>query len=82
MGDGPVPRRPVQQSNPRELKGERRRPDFDHHGEILEQIRPAFIAAPWYANSRDDPSHRSVVRWELTPTESTGTHPAKSPIAV
>lgn len=44
-----------------------------HHGEILEIDPPGLLAFTWFANFHSDPNHRSVVRWELTPTKS-GTH--------
>lgn len=44
-----------------------------HDGEILELDPPRLIAYSWFANFHQDPRHRSIVRWELTPTKS-GTH--------
>jgi len=44
-----------------------------HEGEILEIDPPRLLVYTWFANFHDDPKHRSVVRWELTPTPS-GTH--------
>ena len=44
-----------------------------HHGEVLELDPPRLLVFTWFANFHDDPNWRSVVRWELTPTES-GTH--------
>jgi uncharacterized protein YndB with AHSA1/START domain len=44
-----------------------------HDGEVLEVDPPRLIAYSWHANFHEDPKHRSVVRWELTPTKS-GTH--------
>jgi uncharacterized protein YndB with AHSA1/START domain len=44
-----------------------------HDGEILEIDPPRLLVYTWFANFHDDPKHRSVVRWELTPTKS-GTH--------
>lgn len=44
-----------------------------HDGEILELDPPRLISYSWFANFHNDPRHRSVVRWELTPTRS-GTH--------
>jgi uncharacterized protein YndB with AHSA1/START domain len=46
---------------------------FEHHGEIVEFDPPRVLAYSWYANWHEDPSRRTVVRWELTPTK-TGTH--------
>jgi uncharacterized protein YndB with AHSA1/START domain len=46
--------------------------EFDHHGEILEVDRPRVLAYSWYANWHSEPTHRTLVRWELTPT-TTGT---------
>ena len=44
-----------------------------HDGEILELEAPRLLVYTWFANFHEDPKSRSVVRWELTPTES-GTH--------
>jgi uncharacterized protein YndB with AHSA1/START domain len=46
---------------------------YDHHGEILEMDPPRLLAYSWFANWHDNPSHPTVVRWELTPTKA-GTH--------
>src|SRR3982074_3436365 len=46
---------------------------FDHRGEGLEVDPPRVLAYTWFANWHEDPSHRTIVRWELTPI-STGTH--------
>ncbi|MGA7907127.1 MAG: SRPBCC domain-containing protein [Candidatus Sulfotelmatobacter sp.] len=45
---------------------------FDHHGEILEIDPPRLLAYTWFANWHENPAHRTVVRWELSPTK-TGT---------
>jgi uncharacterized protein YndB with AHSA1/START domain len=47
--------------------------EFDHHGEVVEVDRPRVLACSWFANWHSDPSHRTMVRWELTPTPA-GTH--------
>lgn len=44
-----------------------------HDGEVLEIDPPRLLAFSWYANFHADPKHRSIVRWELTPTKA-GTH--------
>lgn len=44
-----------------------------HEGEILELDPPRLLVYTWFANFHDDPSHRSIVRWDLAPTKS-GTH--------
>jgi uncharacterized protein YndB with AHSA1/START domain len=41
-----------------------------HDGEILELDPPRLLVYTWFANFHDDPKHRSIVRWELTPTKS------------
>jgi uncharacterized protein YndB with AHSA1/START domain len=46
--------------------------EFDHHGEVVEVDRPRVLAYSWYANWHSDPTHRTMVRWELAPTP-TGT---------
>jgi uncharacterized protein YndB with AHSA1/START domain len=47
--------------------------EFDHHGDVVEVDRPRVLAYSWYANWHSDPAHRTLVRWELTPTPG-GTH--------
>ncbi|MFZ0770001.1 MAG: SRPBCC domain-containing protein [Candidatus Sulfotelmatobacter sp.] len=47
--------------------------EYDHHGEILEFDPPRVLAYSWFANWHPNPSHPTLVRWELTPTRS-GTH--------
>jgi len=47
--------------------------EFKCHGEIVEFDPPRVIAYTWFGNWHDDPKHRTVVRWELTP-KSSGTH--------
>jgi uncharacterized protein YndB with AHSA1/START domain len=47
--------------------------EFLCHGEILEYDPPRVLVYTWIANWHDDVAHRTVVRWELTPTAS-GTH--------
>jgi uncharacterized protein YndB with AHSA1/START domain len=44
-----------------------------HDGEVLEIDPPRLLVYTWFANFHSDPKHRSLVRWELTPTKS-GTH--------
>jgi uncharacterized protein YndB with AHSA1/START domain len=44
-----------------------------HDGEVLEIDPPRLLTFSWHANFHNDPKHRSIVRWELTPTGS-GTH--------
>lgn len=58
---------------------------IEHHGEFLEVDRPRLLVQTWYANWHPDPSHRTIVRWELTPTK-TGTrlkvtHSGLAPLA-
>jgi uncharacterized protein YndB with AHSA1/START domain len=48
-------------------------PGFDHNGEILQFDPPRLLEYSWYASWHPDPAHRTVVRWDLTPTK-TGTH--------
>jgi uncharacterized protein YndB with AHSA1/START domain len=44
-----------------------------HEGEVLELDPPRLLVYTWFANFHSDPQHRSIVRWDLTPTKS-GTH--------
>lgn len=58
---------------------------IEHHGEFLEVDRPRLLVQTWYANWHPDPSHRTIVRWELMPTK-TGTrlkvtHSGLAPLA-
>ncbi|MGA8866264.1 MAG: SRPBCC domain-containing protein [Candidatus Sulfotelmatobacter sp.] len=39
---------------------------------ILEIDPPRLLAYTWFANWHENPAHRTVVRWELSPTK-TGT---------
>lgn len=41
--------------------------EFECHGEILEYDPPRILAYTWLANWHDNSTHRTVVRWELTP---------------
>jgi uncharacterized protein YndB with AHSA1/START domain len=41
---------------------------FEHHGEFLEFDPPRLLVQTWYANWHPDPSHKTIVRWDLTPT--------------
>jgi uncharacterized protein YndB with AHSA1/START domain len=50
------------------LPGERQNREFVHHGEVLEFDPPRVLAYTWLANWHEQPSWRTVVRWELTPT--------------
>jgi uncharacterized protein YndB with AHSA1/START domain len=56
-----------------QLKRNRQAEDFIAHGEILEYDPPRLLVWSWIANWHQDPSHSTVVRWELTPTMQ-GTH--------
>jgi uncharacterized protein YndB with AHSA1/START domain len=48
--------------------------DVIHHdGEVLEIDPPRLLVYTWFANFHNDPKHRSIVRWDLTPSKS-GTH--------
>ena len=57
----------------KERKGAGVGKDYDHHGEIVEFDPPRVLAYSWFANWHENPSQRTMVRWELTPTK-TGTH--------
>lgn len=46
---------------------------IEHHGEYIEFDPPRLLVQTWYANWHSNPSHRTIVRWHLTPTPS-GTH--------
>ncbi len=51
----------------------RGQPMIRHEGEVLECDPPRLLVYTWTANFHNDPNHRSIVRWELTPTKA-GTH--------
>ena len=57
----------------REIQGGGAGNDFDHYGEILEFDPPRLLSYSWFANWHENPSHRTVVRWELSSTKK-GTH--------
>jgi uncharacterized protein YndB with AHSA1/START domain len=42
---------------------------FDHHGEVVQISPPRLLEYTWLANWHPDPNHRTMVRWELTPTK-------------
>jgi uncharacterized protein YndB with AHSA1/START domain len=44
--------------------------EFEAHGEILECIPPRLVVWSWIANWHQDPTHPTVVRWELAPTKN------------
>jgi uncharacterized protein YndB with AHSA1/START domain len=44
--------------------------EFECHGEIIEFDPPRVLAYTWMGNWHDDITHRTVVRWELTPTSN------------
>jgi uncharacterized protein YndB with AHSA1/START domain len=46
---------------------------FFCQGEVMEFDPPRLLAYTWIANWHDDKTRRTIVRWELTPTEQ-GTH--------
>lgn len=43
--------------------------DFEASGEILEFDPPRLLTYTWIANWHEQPSRRTVVRWELTSTK-------------
>ncbi len=47
--------------------------EFQCRGEIVEFDPPRVLAYTWFGNWHEDPTRRTVVRWELTP-KSGGTH--------
>ena len=51
----------------------RRQNMIRHEGEVLEVDPPRLLVYTWLANFHDNPGHRSIVRWDLTATQ-TGTH--------
>jgi uncharacterized protein YndB with AHSA1/START domain len=44
--------------------------EIENSGEIVEFDPPRLLAFTWYSNAHAIPSHRSLVRWELTPEPS------------
>ena len=45
---------------------------YVHHGKVVEIDPPRVLVYTWLADFHSDPSHPTLVRWELTPT-ATGT---------
>jgi uncharacterized protein YndB with AHSA1/START domain len=45
---------------------------FAHHGEVLEIDPPKLLVYTWFADWHEDPEHKTVVRWDITPI-ATGT---------
>jgi uncharacterized protein YndB with AHSA1/START domain len=43
--------------------------EYEAHGEIVEIDPPRLVVWSWIANWHEQPSHRTIVRWELTPTK-------------
>ncbi len=43
---------------------------FECHGEIVELDPPRLLVYTWIANWHEDKTRRTVVRWELFPTEN------------
>lgn len=41
-----------------------------HRGEILQFDPPRLLEYSWFADWHPDPSHRTIVRYDLTPTQS------------
>jgi uncharacterized protein YndB with AHSA1/START domain len=42
---------------------------FDHHGEVLQLDPPRLLEVSWFANWHPDPTHRTIVRWDLAPSK-------------
>jgi uncharacterized protein YndB with AHSA1/START domain len=55
-------------SKERKPSGEYSVSEFEHHGEIVEIDPPRLLVYTWFANWHEQPSHKTVVRWELAPT--------------
>jgi uncharacterized protein YndB with AHSA1/START domain len=57
----------------------------EHFGEIIRFDPPHLLEYSWYANWHPDPKHRTIVRWDLTPTPTgtrlTVTHSGLAPLA-
>jgi uncharacterized protein YndB with AHSA1/START domain len=53
-------------------RGDLSAPELLHYGEITELDPPRLLQYTWLASWHSDPSHQTVVRWELT-MESEGT---------
>lgn len=56
-----------------ERKGSNAGKGIEHHGEITEFDPPRALEYSWFASWHSNPSHRTLVRWDLTATK-TGTH--------
>jgi uncharacterized protein YndB with AHSA1/START domain len=57
----------------RALQGDGAGQSLEHHGEIIEIDPPRLLMYSWYASWHENPTARTIVRWELSPTKS-GTH--------
>ena len=57
----------------RALRGQGAGREMEHHGEIIEIDPPSLLMYSWYASWHENPTARTVVRWDLSPTKS-GTH--------
>ena len=44
--------------------------EFEAHGEVLEYVPPKLLVWSWIANWHEQPTHPTVVRWELEPTKN------------
>jgi uncharacterized protein YndB with AHSA1/START domain len=44
--------------------------EYVHHGEVLEFDPPRVLAYTWFATWHEPPSQRTVVRWELTRSQT------------
>jgi uncharacterized protein YndB with AHSA1/START domain len=57
---------------------------YEHHGEVLEVDPPRLLVHTWLANFHENPSHPTVVRWELmaipTGTRLKVTHSGLAPL--
>jgi uncharacterized protein YndB with AHSA1/START domain len=49
---------------------ESRNQEYEAHGEVVEYDPPRLLVWSWIANWHEHPEQATIVRWELTPTES------------
>jgi uncharacterized protein YndB with AHSA1/START domain len=69
----------------KERKGTGTGKTYEHEGDILQFNPPTLLEYTWYANWHPNPAHRTVVRYDITPTKRGSnlkvTHSGLAPLA-